>query len=131
MEDDRLKEFFEKFSPDLKPDRIFLSDLDKRIEMIEEIRKENVELRRRCRIAVSVATLCGFIAGFIFCMLLPTIEVWVGNLKSVIPQASVVYGIVENHSLLAWILIASGICLISVNAYQLSMALLVRSQSGY
>ena len=63
MEEDKLKDVFEGFDPELTSDSLFMSRLRRSMEAVEIVRERQAELRRRgCR-AVVVAAITGCAVG--------------------------------------------------------------------
>ncbi len=72
MEDDKIKDIFKDFNPELSPDNQFLQRLERNIEIAEEIKRQNAAFHKNSRRAVVYAALAGFVTGALLMLLLPT-----------------------------------------------------------
>ncbi len=77
MEDDKLKDIFRDFDPDLSSSLQFISKLQRNMEAVEIVRQYNAALRRRNKLAVAIAGLCGFAVGVTLTLLYPFIVDWI------------------------------------------------------
>lgn len=121
MEDDKIKDLFCNFRPDLGPDALFMAKLEKSMEAIELVRRHTAALRRRNRIAVAVAAFAGFAVGVALTLLFPFVGAWCSTVHLSIPTV-VASTITIDWRIWAWIIIA-GVCIAtSVNAYEITLA---------
>lgn len=70
MEDKDIKEMFEAFEPNMKPDFEFMSQLKRAMDSVEMIRERQIAFRRRQHRAMAVAIATGFLTGIVFTLLL-------------------------------------------------------------
>ena len=66
MEEERLKDIFNDYDPELSSSRNFIERLERNLNAVELIQKENAKATRRNKAAVLIASIAGFITGFIF-----------------------------------------------------------------
>ncbi|MDE6161841.1 MAG: hypothetical protein K2F77_09320 [Muribaculaceae bacterium] len=121
MEDDKIKDFFAGFNPDMPSDISFVSRLQQNLDAVEMVRQHNVALRRRNRVAVAVAAVVGFATGFLFSLALPYIGSVVASLA--VPADSALRVLYDNYLAIAWLLIGGTSALIALNAYDLTLSL--------
>ena len=124
MEEDKLKDIFNKFEPELSPDYLFMNRLRGSLESVEMIKERHQAMKRKSRRAVVIATIAGFIVGMLFSFALPYIGESVKNLAHSYPDMALMKGIAENYLLLGWIVIAALSIYASVNVYDIAFSLL-------
>ncbi len=73
MEDDKYKEIFRNFDPELSSDLQFMTKLQHNIDSVEIVMQHSYDVRRRNRCALFVALLVGFVTGVIMTSLCPMI----------------------------------------------------------
>lgn len=118
MEDEKLRELFTRFEPELEPDQLFLAHLEKQMRAIEILREYNVKFRRRNRIAVIAAALAGFVTGVIFTLLLPSFSQWLTTVSFTIPYVSLP-AMTINLEYLSWAVMAILSVAAAVSVYEL------------
>lgn len=126
MEDDKLKELFGGFNPELSPDNRFMDRLLDNMRSVELIRQHNAEQHRRNRIAVAVAAFAGFLCGILFSLLLPYFGNAMTQLASSVTLKWLSQILIENNALLGWLIISSVSVTIAINTYDITAALLRR-----
>jgi hypothetical protein len=128
MDDDKIKEIFSNFDPDMSSSFQFMTKLRKNMEAVEIVKQHNIAIKKRNRIAVTVAALCGFIMGVILTTLFPTICSWASSLSISIPQMHI-STITIDVNIVAW-MITAGMCVITaISAYDIAMAKLSTKDS--
>lgn len=121
MEDDKLKELFKDFNPELSSSVQFISKLEKNMEMVEMLKQHNVKLKRRNKLAVAIAAASGFVMGIIMTLLFPLIKNLGSTISISFPHLSV-SNLSIDYSYVAWIIMA-GVCVITaLNAYEIALA---------
>lgn len=131
MEDEKLKELFGRFNPELSSDRQFMDRICRGIDSVEMIKRHTAELHRRSRKAVVVAALAGFIVGVLFMLALPYISSAVANLHALLPDSSILYTLTDNYLIAAWLLIGTTSVITALNTYDLTLHLLsTKSNKG-
>ncbi len=116
MEDDKLKDIFREFDPELSSSFQFMSRLQKNMEAVEIVKQYHAAQRRRNRWAVAIAGVAGFAVGVIMTLLFPLITEWIASFN---------FTIALSHSstlnfdfrYLAWLLVAALSVLTPVGVY--------------
>ena len=119
MEEDKLKDLFEEFQPELTSDSLFMARLQKSMNAVEIVRQRQAETRRRGRLAVIVAAATGFAVGALLCLLLPYLGDFVSEMSFSAPGLEAVK---VNRQLIVWSVIGLASVLTSLNAYHLTLA---------
>jgi len=88
MDDDKLKDLFDSFDPELSSDIRFLSKLQRNMDAVELVKQRSMATRKRNKVAVAVAALSGFVMGVLIMLLLPFIEDWISTINFTIPYFS-------------------------------------------
>lgn len=110
MEDDKLKVLFKSFDPELSSDINFMAHLQRSMEAIECVRRQNATQRKRNKVAIIIAAASGFIMGIILTLLFPIISNWLTNINASLPTFKIA-SINIDPSFIGWIIIA-GACII-------------------
>lgn len=100
-ENDELRSLFDAFDPGLSSTSDFMSRLDRNIERVEVIKEHQRELRRRGRLAVTLAALAGFVAGALLTLAVPVMQAWLADIARGLPAE-----LSALPSLLPWVLTA-------------------------
>lgn len=129
MEDDKLKDLFLDFQPELPSSSFqFMTTLQKNMEAVEIVKQHNLALRRRNKLAVAVAALSGFAMGVILTLLFPLLGDWISTFNLSLPHLSF-SSVTIDYSFVAWIVMA-GVCIITaLNAYEIALAKLTPKES--
>ncbi len=114
-EDDRIMKLFSDFQPELSSDEGFIANLTKKMEVVEILKKHNLYLKRRNRLAVALAAISGALVGTVLTLLFPILSAWesqlIGNLDFF--RSHIDSGIVT------WILMGCGCILTSTSVYEI------------
>lgn len=121
MEDDKLKDIFRNFQPELSSDNKFLDRLQKNMEVLGIVKRDASAARRRNVISLAVAALSGFVAGVIVTLLFPLISSRITETSFSIPLPGITE-IILNQQITGWILAAILSTFIAFNAYELTNA---------
>lgn len=119
MEEDKLKDIFEGFNPELTSDSLFMSRLRRGMEAVEIVSERQAELRRRGRRAVVVAAITGVAVGILLSLMLPWLGDFVSRLSFNLPDGEAVS---LNWTVIGWGIIGLASVLTSLNAYTISLA---------
>lgn len=120
MEDEKIKQLFSNFQPRLSSSAEFMERLQKNMEIVEAFRQYNITLRRRNRVAVVIAAVCGFVFGIITMQLLNPLVSLLSEFTLSLPYLHLT-SISINTNVFAWILIAGVSILSALHAYNLAM----------
>ncbi len=126
MEDDKLKDLFVNFKPELSSDFSFLTKLKNNLEQVELIKQHNEEIAARRKKAVAIAACAGFVVGFLFSLALPYLGNAMENIQVSLPTGTFLKMIMDNYLIAAWLIIGAATVLISLNVYDISMSLMQR-----
>lgn len=107
MEDDKLKDLFAAFDPELSSDSVFMSQLRHNMQAVELVKQHNRESKRRNRYAVIIASAAGLIMGIMLTLCFPI----VGRLLS------------ANADILLWGITAAASAITAINAYNIALTL--------
>lgn len=121
MEDDKLKDLFNGFQPELSSSFQFMNRLQKNMETVELLKQHNATLRRRNKLAVAIAAFSGFVTGVIMTLLFPLISNWISTFNISIPHLQI-SGFAINYSILAWVIMAGVSIITALNAYEIASA---------
>ncbi|MCM1077408.1 MAG: hypothetical protein NC411_08630 [Bacteroides sp.] len=120
MEDDKIRELFSNFEPDMTSDFTFMTKLQRNMNAVEIVKEHNQALRRRSRTAVVVAAIAGLLTGVIMTLLFPLIIDQISDINISIPMIGLKLSKVDCR-LVAWIVMATASCLMSLNVYEMMM----------
>ncbi len=127
MEEDKLKDIFKDFNPDLSSDSDFMSRLERSMEAVEIVKRQNAETHRRSKRAVVWAALAGFVAGVVMTILQPYICRWLGGLDFTISIPSVTTVAID-PGLIVWFATAAISVFIAYNTYEIASSQLSARQ---
>jgi len=128
MEDDKLKVLFKSFDPELSSDINFMAHLQRSMETIECIRRQNATQRKRNKVAIIIAAASGFIMGIILTLLFPIISNWLTNINASLPTFKIT-SLNIDPSFIGWIIIAGACIILTINVYELTLAKLTSKTS--
>ncbi|MDE6650539.1 MAG: odorant receptor [Muribaculaceae bacterium] len=123
MEDDKLKDIFDGYNPELSSSFQFMRKLERNMESVEIIKRHDAALKRRNKIAVAISGLCGFAMGVILTLILPLIENRISSMSILLPFINI-SRLTVDYGFVAWIVIAAASVLTAINAYEASMAII-------
>ena len=125
MEDQKINKIFEEFNPKLSSDTQFLSELRMRMLAVELVKKRHATQLRHNRIAIAVAAATGFIFGMICSIFLPIFSDTLVSYSLTISE-HMLFDIKGNWQLVGWSVSTIASIFISINAYELTKAILKR-----
>jgi hypothetical protein len=129
MEDDKLRNLFNDFQPELSSSSKFMAKLQKNMEMIEFLKQHDIALKRCNKLAVVIAAVSGFVMGVILTLLFPLIANWISTVSVSLPHLHI-SNLTIDYSFVAWIIIA-GVCIITaLNAYEIALAKLAPKETA-
>lgn len=128
MEDKSIRELFNNFDPELSNDFQFMSRLKNNMDSVELVKKHNLELQRKNRKAVIIAASVGFLFGLLFSMFLPAIGEAVKGMQAGLHPGSFVSLLAANYLPIVLIIIAGASVFISLNTFDLAIALMRRNE---
>lgn len=122
MDDDKIKEVFNTYQPELTSDFKFMAALERKMEAVEHVKQEMRALRRRNRIAVVVAAVAGFIMGALTSLLAPLISGWTSLRAITLPLFSSDFAVEVDLRMLVYISAAIVSAISAYNAYEIAIA---------
>lgn len=129
MEDEKLKELFSDFRPDLSPDSCFMSKLQDSLDKVELVKQHNIELKSRNKKAVMAAALAGFISGVFFTLLLPYTDSFAQRFEISMPHFGSNTAFLS-YDCLKWIIGAFLSVASALTAYDIATARLKHNHAG-
>lgn len=124
MEEDKLKDLFKSYDPELSSSRDFIERLERNLNAVELIHRDNAAVLKRNRIAVAIASIAGFITGVVFTLLLPFISGIVSSVIDSIPTISSIEPSGDYSIAIAYLVIGALSVFVAVNTYSISLSLL-------
>lgn len=125
MDDDKIRDLFRTFQPELTSECGFLSRLEDKMKAIDMVKRQIADMRRRNRIAVAVAAVSGFVVGVVLTLLMPMILDWSTTVNLSVPRLGIPEVNVDMH-VVCWTLMAA-VCVLTVyGSYELTVAGLSR-----
>ncbi len=79
MNDNKLKELFAGYEPDIQSDAMFMARLERNLRAVEFIKKTLMTAKRHNRAAMTIACIIGFIAGGLFISVMPHVVQWLNS----------------------------------------------------
>lgn len=129
MDDNNIRSLFSDFNPELSSDFQFINKLQRSLDSVEIIKQHSAEVRSRSRKAVAIATVVGFIVGFIFSLSLPYLSEAVSNWQLTLPGESMLNAVANNFTVIAWLAVGATSVLAAINTYEASLTLLKPKES--
>ena len=125
MEDDKFKDIFKEFNPELSSSFQFMTKLKKNMEAVEIVKLYNGAQKKRNKMAVALAGVCGFAMGVILTLLYPLIEEMLASFRFTLPtwHASTM---TIDFSHVGWLLVAAVSVITSLSVYEITL----RYQTG-
>ncbi len=120
MEDQKIKDLFSNFQPELSSSFQFMQRLEKNMETVECLKQHNVTINHRYKLAAVIATFTGLIVGIILATLLPLIGDWVATFDISIPRLQI-SSITVDYTVIGWIFIAIACIIIALNTYEIAL----------
>lgn len=121
MDDDKIKDIFKEFDPELSSSFQFMTKLKKNMEAMEIVRQYNAAQKRRNRWAVAIAGVSGFVMGIIMTLLFPLITKWISFIQVTLPLFNA-NNLAIDFSYLGWLLVGGASVLTALSAYELALA---------
>lgn len=124
MEEDKIKDIFSSYNPELTSSFAFMERLERNLNAVELIHRENAAVMKRNRMAVAVAACVGFISGMILTLLLPYIIKMIQSLMASFP-VNMAHNINPGYTLtISLILIGAVSVFVAVNVYDITLGLI-------
>ena len=124
MEDDKIRDLFKGFEPDLSSDVSFMNRLRCKLDSVELVRQHHAAVKARSRKAVVIAAMAGFVAGCLCSLALPYVGTAVASWRMSMPDESLLTLLADYYQVLAWLVIGGMAMMTAMNAYDLSLAVM-------
>ena len=121
MEDDKIKDIFKEFDPELSSSFQFMTKLKRNMEAVEIVRQYNASMKHRNKLAVAIAAACGFAMGVLTTWLLPLITGWLASLNITI-SIHKVGDMTFDFGYLGWVLVAGVSVMTALSTYEIMLA---------
>lgn len=119
MQEDTLKDIFKNYEPELSSRMVFMNRLEKNLDAVELIHKENANAMKRNRLAVIAASASGFISGILFSLLIPFINQFISELCSrITTDIQLLNKIADYQQVAMWLIIGGISVIISLYTYK-------------
>jgi len=128
MEEDKIKDLFNNFDPELSSSSQFINKLKMNMEAVEIVKRHNLAMKKRNRLAVIIAAACGFIMGVILTLLYQSVGDWISTFSISIPHTEI-DSVMIDYQLIAWIIMAVVSCITAINAYEIALTKLTPKES--
>ncbi len=118
MDDDKLKDFFGSFDPELSSDIRFMSKLQRNMAAVELVKQRSLATRKRNKVAVAVAALSGVVMGVLITLLFPLVEDWASSINFTIPYLGM-GPLTVDLRLIGWMLVSVVSGVTAYNSYEI------------
>lgn len=124
MEEDKFKKLFADFEPELSSDAVFEERLERKLDNVEIIRRNNAVVLSNTKKAVAIAALVGFVVGILLAPAVPYLSGLVSEWLMTLPEETVLSVLAANFPTFAWLIVAAASVICAINTYDLSLSLL-------
>lgn len=121
MEDDKIKNLFADFNPELSSDTQFMARLQRNLEAVEFVKQQSAIFRKRNKTAVVVAALSGFVVGVLTTLIFSAFDVWTSLVYLSLPLLTA-NPIAIDFRIIAIILAAAASCFTVYNTYVVTLS---------
>jgi hypothetical protein len=128
MEDDKIKELFTNFQPEMSSSLQFMAKLQKNMERVEILKQHSLAIKKRNKFAVCIAAAIGFLMGVILTLLFPLIGSWVSTFSISLPHLQISSFTID-YSFVGWIIMAVTCIITALNAYEIALVKLTPKES--
>ena len=126
MEEERIKDLFKDYAPDLSSSMDFMQRLERNLDAVELIHRENAAVMKRNRLAVRIASCAGFLTGVIFTLLFPYIKSLIQSLSASIQASCNLPYSLDGLQVIPWLAVGAVSVFVALNTYHLATVLLSR-----
>lgn len=124
MDDDKIKDLFANFNPELSSDSLFMNRLQRNMDRVELVHRHNAEQRSRNKKAVAIAAFIGFLIGSLFTLTLPYLGDALASMHIERPDSQFISFMSQYYLTLGLLIVGATSVFAAVNAYDLSLFLL-------
>ena len=119
MEEDKYTELFAGFDPELPSDSLFMANLQQKLQAVEMVKQRIEKMRRRNRLAMTIASVAGVVFGIIATLCYPAIAGAVAGLGRLTPSFAVV--IIDFSNIISWGVICSIVFALTFTVYDIAL----------
>ncbi len=123
MDNDKYKDLFDDFRPELTPDFSFIGRLEEKLDSVEFIREQQRNVARSNRRALAVAAAVGFAVGIVFMLIMPFISDMAANMQTRAEGNEVLELLLDNYQIIMGLVICVTSAFTALNAYEISLSL--------
>ncbi len=120
MDDDRIKELFTGFQPEMPSTSLFMAKLQKNMERVEILKRHSLALKRRNKLAVGIAAAVGFLMGAALTLSFQLIGGRASTLAISLPHLQI-SGLTIDYSHVGWAFMAVTCVITALNAYEIAL----------
>ncbi len=91
------------------------------MDAVEFVRQYNVSMKRRNKLAVAIAAICGFVMGVIMTLLFPLITEWMTSLNFTLSLHNT-QSMTFDFGYLGWMIVAGVSVVTALSAYEITLA---------
>lgn len=124
MENDRLKDIFDNYEPELTSDSSFMNRIILNLDSADSIRRDYFETKAQNRKAVIIAACVGFVTGVLFSFAVPYLRRAISAIYFSMP-VDISSGTADfNITTAAWLITGGMAVFTTLNAYEISISLM-------
>lgn len=127
MDDQKIKDLFSGFDPELSSSTQFITRLRRNMEAVEIVREHNLYQKRHNRIAIVASTIYGFLMGIFLTLIYPAANARIASWLNSMPSFRI-EEMTQAYTMVAWVLIAFIGALTVWGVYTLTLNLLPLSR---
>lgn len=120
MQEDTLKDIFKNYEPELSSRMDFMNRLERNLDAVELIHKENAKAMKRNKLAVTVASATGLITGIVFSILMPYLNKLMSNIGHYFStEAQFLNTFADYYQIILWLIIGTLSVVVSLCTYKI------------
>ena len=121
MVDENIRKLFSDYNPDVSSSPMFMHRLKKSMDAVEIVRQHQIMLKKRNRVAIVIAALCGLLTGFSLSFAFPAASLWISRIAASFPTVPLMNATIDYRFVL-WVIIAGITCLVAYQSYMAAMS---------
>ena len=121
MVDENIRKLFSDYNPDVSSSPMFMHRLKKSMDAVEIVRQHQIMLKKRNRVAIAIAALCGLLTGFSLSLAFPAASLWISRIAAPFPTVPLINATIDCR-LVLWVIIAGITCLVAHQSYMAVMS---------
>ncbi len=121
MEEDRIKDIFREYDPELSSSIAFMERLERNLNAVELIHRENAAAMKRNKRAVTMAACAGFATGIIFTLILPYLTDLIHSVLVSFIGFAGEQDITGYSQVISWLIIGAFSVFIALDTYEITL----------